>query len=44
MLSETGLKIFYWGAYIWLFIGFLTIGIPAITELIKTFTRQGHKN
>lgn len=38
MISETGLKIFYWGIYIWFIIGFITIAGPAIYELSKMFS------
>ena len=38
MISETGLKIFYWGFYVWFIIGVATIAIPAIYELSKMFS------
>lgn len=38
MLSQGALGIYFWGAYVWLIIGFVTIGVPAIVELGKTFS------
>lgn len=43
MLSETSLRIFYWGVYIWFAIGVATIAIPAIHELYKMFSGQSGK-
>ena len=38
MLNESTLGIYFWGAYVWLIIGFIAIGAPAIVELFKIFS------
>lgn len=38
MLNEGALAIYFWGAYVWLIIGFIAIGGPAIVELFKIFS------
>ena len=35
MISETFMKVYFWGAYVWFAIGFLLIAIPAIGEIKK---------
>ena len=44
MLSQTSLTVYFWGAYVWLIIGFVTIGGPAIVELYKIFTGNNKAN
>lgn len=41
MMGETGLGIYFWGVYIWFCTGVLLIGIPAVIEIKKLWTRQG---
>jgi uncharacterized membrane protein len=44
MLNETGLGIYFWGSYIWLIVGFITIGVPAIVELYRVFSSTKDSN
>lgn len=44
MLSLNALSIYYWGAYVWLILGFVVIGGPAIVELYKIFTTTNKTN
>lgn len=44
MLNLTSLSLFYWGAYVWLILGFIVIGGPAIVELYRIFTTSNKTN
>ena len=40
MLSQTSLGVYFWGAYVWLIVGFLSIGVPAVIDMYKIFTNS----
>ena len=39
-MSFGALTAYYWGAYLWIIVGFLVIGIPAIKEFIGILRKK----
>lgn len=39
-MSLGALTAYYWGAYAWIVVGFLVIGIPAIKEFVNIVRKK----